>query len=338
MKPLSKDIVNNIIHLLDAGQSAKKIAKELHVSIGSVSNLRKHLRPDLPKSKGGRPLKLDDTTIRHAVRLITSGKVDTATQATKMLQNTSSGTFSVSTMRRKLKSVGLKSMVKKKRPILSARHRRERLDFAQAHEHWTLEDWKKVVWSDETKINRLGSDGRKWTWRRAGEPLSDRLVEGTLKFGGGSLMFWGCMCWEGVGYGVKIDGKMDAELYTSILEDELMESLKWWNKEVEDILFQQDNDPKHTSKKAQEWFKDHEIEVMKWPAQSPDLNPIEHLWSHLKRKLGEYEIPPKGIEELWARVQKEWNGIDKAECQKLIASMPARVKEVLKAKGGYTKY
>ena len=61
------------------------------------------------------------------------------------------------------------------------------MHFALAHLDWTVEDWKTVVWSDETKINRLGSDGRKWAWKRAGEGLSDRLVEETVKFGGGSM-------------------------------------------------------------------------------------------------------------------------------------------------------
>ena len=62
-----------------------------------------------------------------------------------------------------------------------------------------MEDWKCVVWSDQTKINRIGSHGRKWVWKRAGESLSDRLVEGTVKFGGESVMMWGCMTWKGVG-------------------------------------------------------------------------------------------------------------------------------------------
>ena len=76
-----------------------------------------------------------------------------------------------------------------------------------------MEDWKKVIWSDETKINCLGSDGCKWAWRREGEGLNDRLVEGTLKFGGGSLMMWECMTWEKVGFASKINGRMDGDLY-----------------------------------------------------------------------------------------------------------------------------
>ena len=55
-----------------------------------------------------------------------------------------------------------------------------------------------MIWSDETKINSLGSDGHKWAWKKAGEGLSNRLVEGTVKFGGGSVMMWGCITWQGV--------------------------------------------------------------------------------------------------------------------------------------------
>ena len=84
-------------------------------------------------------------------------------------------------------------MVKQKHPLLSKCHRREKLDFALSHQDWTVDDWKRVIWSDETKINRIGSDGRKWAWKKAGEGLSDRLVKSTVKFGGGSVMMWGCM-------------------------------------------------------------------------------------------------------------------------------------------------
>ena len=151
-------------------------------------------------------------------------------------------------------------------------------------------------------------------------------------------MFWGCMLWDRVGYGTKIDGKMDAQLYTNILEDKLQESIKYYEYKATHIIFQQYNDLKHTSKMAKTWMEDHDLEVMIQPPQSADLNPIEHLWTHLKARLCEYETPASGIAELWEQVQTEWEAIPASVCQNLIESMHSRVEAVLKANGGYTKY
>ena len=68
--------------------------------------------------------------------------------------------------------------------------------------------------------------------------------------------------------------------------------------------------------------EDHNVKVLKWPAQSPDLNPIEHLWHYIKRMLNEYDEPAKGVQELWDKIAKE-------ECQKLIESRPNRVKYIM---------
>ena len=72
----------------------------------------------------------------------------------------------------------------------------------------------------------------------------------------------GPQCWEGVGFTCRIEGNMDGELYMTILGNELMKTIDQCGKNPPDIIFQQDNDPKHTCKKAKEWFKNSGIEVL----------------------------------------------------------------------------
>jgi hypothetical protein len=76
-----------------------------------------------------------------------------------------------------------------------------------------------------------------WGWKKAGEGLNDRLVQGTVKFGGGSMMVWGCITWQGVGYLAKIDGRMDADLYLQILEDDLHKTMQFYGLNPPDIIF-----------------------------------------------------------------------------------------------------
>ena len=98
---------------------------------------------------------------------------------------------------------------------------------------------KLIIWG-------LRSDGGEWVWKKTGEQLSERYVQETMKFGGGSLMMWGCMTAQGVGFACKIDGGMDATLYTNILQDELLQTLDFYELNRDNIIFQQENDPKHT--------------------------------------------------------------------------------------------
>ena len=89
-------------------------------------------------------------------------------------------------------------------------------------------------------------------------------------------MVWGCMGWNGVGKLIEVQGKIDYEQYFDILEDGVVESMEKLDLPVAGDIFQQDNDPKHTSAMASKWFENQEFGVLTWSAQSPDLNPIEH--------------------------------------------------------------
>ena len=117
-------------------------------------------------------------------------------------------------------------------------------------------------------------------------------------------MVWGCMGWNGAGILSEVDGIMDSEQYVEILEGGLMESVEKLEMDNDSFYFQQDNDPKRTSKLTSKWLEDMGINPLDWPAQSPDLNPIEHLWHYLKSKVREYDEPPRGEEEYWRRIEE----------------------------------
>src|SRR5262249_54109615 len=123
-----------------------------------------------------------------------------------------------------------------------------------------------------------------------------------------------------------------------ILKSDLLDSLDFYKESVPDPIFQQDNDAKHTAGLTQDWLANQSFEILDWPSQSPDLNPIEHLWFIVKRRLKEYPTRPKNDDELWDRVVEIWNALDIETCRRLVDSMPRRLAAVIRARGGSTKY
>ncbi len=338
MHPISSAQKENILSLASHGHSTCSIAKKTGLGKSTVIRTLHNILPNHQMPSSGHPSKLSSRAQHAILSQITMGKVSNAVQATKHINTIIPHPVSSQTVRNVLKKHSFKAVTKKKKPLLSAMHRKKCLAFALKYKEWTVEDWKRVIWSDETKINRIGSDGKQWVWKQVGEGLISREVQGTVKFGGGKIMVWGCMGWEGVGQLAEVEGRMDGDQYVAILEDHLVPSIEESGIFEEEAIFQQDNDPKHTSKKAKKWMEDHNISLLDWPPQSPDLNPIEHLWKHIKSELTKYPTQPKGVWEIWERVAEVWDKIRPEVCQNLIESMPRRVQAVIKAKGGHTKY
>ncbi|GES94561.1 IS630 family transposase [Rhizophagus clarus] len=161
---------------------------------------------------------------------------------------------------------------------------------------------KKPLLSKKHREKRLNfAKSRQYCWKRPKDPLQDAHVKPTVKFGGGSIFVWGCFTSSGVGY-------------------------------------LQDNDPKHTATRTKQWFEDNEIEVLSWPPQSPDLNPIEHLWNDIDRHLRALDIEIRGKDMLLEQISNVWNETALEACSKLIETMPERINDVIKAKGGYTRW
>ncbi|CAJ0922300.1 14878_t:CDS:2 [Entrophospora sp. SA101] len=224
-----------ILLSLQNGHTTRQIAKSTNISPSTVSRINKrwceqHSLKVAPKP--GRPSTINETIKNKIVNLITSRRCSSAPEAQKCIEEKENIRISSPTIRHILHANGLRQ-----------------LEFAKEHEHWTIEDWSKIIWSDEPKFKVFGSDGKQYYWKCPEEPLNHFHVKPTVKFGDGSVMIWGCFTSRGVGGFCRIDGMMDAKLYQQILHEDLMNTIKYhgfnvkeenlWNK-IQQVWFEID--------------------------------------------------------------------------------------------------
>ena len=212
-----------------------------------------------------------------------------------------------------------------------------RLGWCKERRAWD-EEWKKVVFSDESRFCLFHNDGRAGVWRGVGERYNVDCLKPTVQGGGGSVMVWGCISWEGVGPLVLVEGTLDQYRYVNLLSKHLVPYLKEIDEQHPGVIFQSDNAPCHTAEYTIQWLQSHGINRMPWPAQSPDLNPIEHLWDYLDRQLRKRRPLPTSSAGMAAALQDEWGKIPLDVVRNLISSMPNRAAAVIKAKGWHTSY
>ncbi len=191
--------------------------------------------------------------------------------------------------------------------------------------------WSKVLFSDESKFCiSFGNQGPR-VWRKSGEAQNPCCLKSSVKFPQ-SVMIWAAMSSAGVGPLCFLKSTVNSAIYQEILEHFMLPSADKLYGDA-DFIFQQDLAPAHTAKGTKSWFNDHGVTVLDWPANSPDLNPIENLWSIVKRKMR--DTRPNNADELKATVKETWASIPPQQCHKLTTSMPRRIEAVIKAKVPY---
>ncbi len=166
----------------------------------------------------------------------------------------------------------------------------------------TVAQWSKVLFSDESKFCISFGNQGPGVWRKGGEAHSPSRLKSSVKFPQ-SVMIWGTMSSAGVGQLCFLKTNVTAPVYQNILEHFMLPSSDQLFKDA-DFIFQQDLAPAHTAKSTKSWLNDHGVGVLDWPANSPDLNPIENLWSIVKRKMRNKK--PKNADELKATVKETW--------------------------------
>jgi hypothetical protein len=235
-----------------------------------------------------------------------------------------------------LKQKGLESHLAARKPLLTVKDRLKRYSWCRQRLNWTVNDWSRVIFSDESNFEVFNRKSRVIVKRFKNEKFHPKFCTPRLQNGGGSAGIWGCISYKGTGICNIYTGRINQFVYINTLENNLLPSVELLFEPDDPWIFQQDGAPAHTARSVNEWFNEQNIEVLPWCARSPDLNPIEHLWSFMDAKMVKTKVT--SIEHLKEVLHKEWLAIPTEYVQKLIESMPKRVLACYKAKGGHFKY
>ncbi|GFU66816.1 transposable element Tcb1 transposase [Trichonephila clavipes] len=148
------------------------------------------------------------------------------------------------------------------------------------------------------------------------------------------------MVWGGIGYHshtplVRIAGTLNSQRCISeVLEPVVLPYLQG----LATAIFQQDIARPHVARIVQRFFVNHQIELLPWPASSPDLSPIENMWSMVAQRLTQITPPAATPHQHWQRVEASWSAVPQKHIQSFFESMPRRVKAVISNNGGYCGY
>lgn len=324
-----------IVALHNNGMNQVAISKKLRVSRCAVQNALLRFTSSggyNDAARSGRPKKTsgaDDRLIRRCVTR--NPRASTADVQCELLA--AGVNVHRSTISRRLKAMDLKAFRPSKKPLLTAAMRKKRLQFAKAYLHWTADDWRQVLWSDESCVC-LFQHNTTFIRRPVGTRYVSRYTTPTVKHPP-SIMIWGCISANGCG-GLEVlqkNVRMNSNLYIDVLQKHLVKSMNILNCNT----FMHDCAPCHVSKATMQWFRTRNISTLEWPGNSPDLNPIENVWKRVKDLVG--KRMPTSIPLLEAAIKSVWTQeITPEICAACVCSMPARLQAVVDSKGGSTKY
>lgn len=337
---LSAETVSAIIVLLEDGRSRHYIARRFNVSRSTVQRVfARFLETGLfTRRPGTGPRKLTtERDDRYIVSQSLRNRHLTAVQLRNQLEHVRNVAVSERTVRRRLNDANLKSRRPARGPELQRRHRLTRLRFGRDHVQWNDDDWGHVLFSDESRFCLRSPDGRERVWRRIGERYAECTFSPRVSFQGGGVMVWAGISMEGrTDLYIVPRGSLTAERYIEeILQDYVVPYAPFIG---DNFLFMHDNARPHTAGIVREYLHQVNVPQIEWPSLSPDMNPIEHVWDMLGRRIRSRFPAPTTIRELEGALVEEWEAIPQDDIARLIQGMPRRIEALIRARGGNTRY
>ncbi|GFX34504.1 transposable element Tc1 transposase [Trichonephila clavipes] len=319
-KELSEFDRGSIVGCHLCGKSVREIADILlkpKLSVSDVIVKWKRRGSETAETLNGRPKIFGKRSRRTLKRVVKQNRKSSLVEISQEFQSSSGISVSSRAVRQELRNLGFYGRVAAHKPNITPQNANQRLQWCKAHHHWTVDIWKTVLWNDESRFTVWQSDGRVWVWRMPGERFFSDCIVTTVMFGGGSIMVWGCFSWFGLGPLVPVIGDMNSKMHVDIPDNAALPTL-WQYFGEGPFLFHQDNCSLHTS--------------------SPDLNPIEHLWDELERRLRSQPNRPSSLQAFTSAVMDAWKAIPMVTYKKLVENLSKRVQAVIHAKEGPTSY
>lgn len=321
-----------IIGMREAGWSHRRIARHLGRSDQTVRRCWDQWVSEGTHTRrpgSGRPRQTtsrQDRLILRQARILPTSSVSTIQrQVAPSLQVP----VSASTISRRLAEGHLVS----RRPLrvlpLTPTHCRVRLQWCRSRRNWTATEWNRVVFSDESKYSMASDDGRVRVWRLPGQRLNPAFFVERHTSPTAGVMVWGAIAYDSRSPLVVIRGTITAQRYVQdILQPHVLPLMAG----LPGAIFQQDNARPHTARMSQACLR--QVATLPWPARSPDLSPIEHVWDHIGRQLRQ----PTSLHNLEIQLQQLWTDMPQDTIRDLYASMPARITSCIQCRGDPTGY
>ena len=191
-----------------------------------------------------------------------------------------------------------------------------------------------MIFSDESRFRVSHADGRVRVYRRRNERFAQCCVRERDRFGGGSVMVWGGIMGNVKTDLVVIQGNLAAQGYVNLLNNHL---LPFMQNHGPGITFQHDNARPHTARITANFLARNNVNVLPWPALSPDLNPIEHIWDELGRRV-RVNHQVNNVNDLTRALQLEWRALPNVLIRRYVNSMRRRIVACIASNGGHTRY